>query len=161
MKNTGAGDLRPVHGSWRGDLRDVPDLLSRPMIGHTPRKLPPLGAISRFIAVLRAGQAFPHSHYIIKEIIPDVKRNFSVFYKISKIFLAGGKSRWIFRFLANLRWKPGANAPPPEKRRRACALLPAASISRPRPSRCRWCTLCRTRGTRPRCRSAPAACSGR
>ena len=50
--------------------------LSRPIIGHTPRKLPPCGAISRFIAlqtlpgVLSPLRAYP---YIIKEKSPCVK----------------------------------------------------------------------------------------
>ena len=37
---------------WHGDLRRGKDILSRPIIGHTPRKLPAGAAISRIIAVL-------------------------------------------------------------------------------------------------------------
>ena len=36
--------------------------LSRPIIGHTPRKLPPCGAISRFIAVANASGCAPDYH---------------------------------------------------------------------------------------------------
>ena len=61
--------------------------LSRPIIGHTPRKLPPLGAISRFIAVPRTGHPLPHSLYIIKENPLDVKGIFSVFDEIFQKFL--------------------------------------------------------------------------
>ena len=94
-------DIRPVILSWRSDLRDVQILLSRPMIGHTPRKLPPLGAISRFIAVLRAGSPLSHSLYIIKENPLDVKRIFSVFHEILKIFLAVPKCGKMWGFTRN------------------------------------------------------------
>ena len=71
---------------------DVQRSLSRPIIGHTPRKLPPCGAISRFIAletlpgVLSPLRAYLH---IIKEKSPCVKgiflfclQNFHLFFVV-------------------------------------------------------------------------------
>ena len=52
------------------------------MIGHTPRKLPPLGAIARFIALYTApGVQHPSHAYlnIIKEIPLFVKGDFHTF----------------------------------------------------------------------------------
>ena len=40
---------------WHSDLRCGKDFLSRPIIGHTPRKLPAQAAISRIIAVPGGG----------------------------------------------------------------------------------------------------------
>ena len=81
MKNTGANSGRYLR-SWRSDLRSVRISLSRPIIGHTPRKLPPVGAISRFIADQR-GKIRPSRAdlLIIKENPPIVKRIFSVFHE--------------------------------------------------------------------------------
>jgi hypothetical protein len=80
--------LRPVTDQWRGDIRNVQIYLSRPIIGHTPRKLPRFRAISRFIAV--SARSFSRADsLIIKENPLDVKRIFSVFYKIFKKFLEG------------------------------------------------------------------------
>ena len=116
-------------------------------------------AISRFIAVLaRHSSALHASFIIIKENLANVKPIFSVFYENMKIFLEG----WIFfQFFRNFGGKPPVSSPfgPPKKRGGA---LPSSLfvLNKPRPSRCRWCTSCRTRGRCPRCRSAPGACSG-
>ena len=62
----------------------VKDILSRPIIGHTPRKLPALAAISRIIAVLALGttHGFPCASFIIILDNPEnVKYFFSLFYK--------------------------------------------------------------------------------
>ena len=116
-------------------------------------------AISRFIAVL-AGRnaALCASLIIIKENLPDVKPIFSVFYEIMKIFLAARNFSQIFRNSADNRPVFGSRRPP----KKGGGALPSSLfvVNRPRPSRCRWCTSCRTRGRRPRCRSAPGACSG-
>ena len=161
MKNTGTKQAGTPFMAWRSTRRT--ELLSRPIIGHTPRKLPRLRAISRFIAVLCAGLAPPHSPFIIKENVPDVKRIFSVFYKIPKIFLAtkntnvcGGKTP---SSVVSLRTSVLRQFSLP-KTGRAHALPAGILLNKPHPSKYRWCTSCRTRGTRPRCRSGPAACSG-
>ena len=116
-------------------------------------------AISRFIAVL-AGRnaALCASLIIIKENLPDVKPIFSVFYEIMKIFLAAWNFSQIFRNSADNRPVFGSRRPP--KTGGGSPLLLYPLFNKPRPSRCRWCTSCRTRGRRPRCRSAPGACSG-
>ena len=51
MKKTGTWPVL-VHGAA---IYAASGFLSRPIIGHTPRKLPPCGAISRFIAVSAGG----------------------------------------------------------------------------------------------------------
>ena len=68
----------------------VKDILSRPIIGHTPRKLPALAAISRIIAVLALGttHGFPCASFIIILDNPEnVKYFFSLFYKNFSLFL--------------------------------------------------------------------------
>ena len=76
------------------------DILSRPIIGHTPRKLPALAAISRIIAVL-ARAAYPGtpaaSLIIILDVSQNVKYFFSVFYKNIISFLLQANTRgWRF-----------------------------------------------------------------
>ncbi len=76
---------RYQHGA--GDLRNIQIPLSRPIIGHTPRKLPPCGAISRFIAVSRWAYFSRADFSILKEMFPNVKRIFSLFYEKFQNFL--------------------------------------------------------------------------
>ena len=52
IRNTGTNSGRCHSGT--AIYAGVEVLLSRPIIGHTPRKLPPCGAISRFIAFVNA-----------------------------------------------------------------------------------------------------------
>lgn len=86
MKKTGT-----VAGTCPMVWRSTPHtgLLSRPIIGHTPRKLPPCGAISRFIAVSARGKASTtRDLIIISDIQRNVKTFFSVFHSFFEIFLA-------------------------------------------------------------------------
>ena len=67
---------------------DVQRSLSRPIIGHTPRKLPPCGAISRFIAVANAsGCAAPFARVPTynKGKIPLCQGDFSILF--TKFFI--------------------------------------------------------------------------
>jgi hypothetical protein len=68
---------------WRGDLRRKKSTLSRPIIGHTPRKLPPFGAISRIIAVAWGHNNPNTSSFIIQDSLLFVNRFFYVFYELS------------------------------------------------------------------------------
>ena len=113
---------------------------------------------------------------IIKEKSPVVKGIFSVFHEIFRTFSAVPhryqKIAVLSAVFQGFRVKQLLFAPIlcqiaiAGRRNNSGGLLlsrsgRADSFNKPRPSRCRWCTSCRTRGTRPRCRSAPAACSGR
>ncbi len=94
---------------------------------------------------------------IIKENFLDVKRILSVFYKIFQIFLAMD----ICHFSRDIA---GVIRPRPLKkfRQKGERLSPLPrKINMQRPSKYRWCTSCRTQGTRPQCRSGSAACSGK
>ena len=72
---------RPVF-TVPGDIRRVQHSLSRPIVGHTPRKLPPFGAISRIIADCALADA-PLSY----NTRPCVSRGFSKkFWRISGAF---------------------------------------------------------------------------
>jgi hypothetical protein len=84
--------ITPAHENWptfagrfalRGDIRRGKFLLSRPMTGHTLRKLPCLHAISRFIAVRTQASPAARSH-IILHTRQNVKNFFGVFDKILK-----------------------------------------------------------------------------
>ena len=118
--------------------------LSRPIIGHTPRKLPPCGAISRFIAVFAAGFLSRADFLILQHDLRNVKRFFSVFYN----FFGGFSVDWCCLF------DRAATGRLQKRAYRWHALFPVIIISKRRPNRYRWCTSCRTQGTRPRCRTA-------
>ena len=174
MKNTGAGDLRPVHGSWRGDLRNVQIFSAARLSDILPG--------SYLVSEQSPGSSqccgqvfpFPHSLYIIKENSPAVKRNFSVFHENMQIFLAGRKCWKIRRFSTDF-----ATFSPQRRNRRHIQLRaghdfsgqkkggesplspPQFTISTQRPSKYPWYTSCRTQGIRPQCRSGPEAYSGR
>ena len=76
---------------------DVQRSLSRPIIGHTPRKLPPCGAISRFIAVANASGCvapFTRVPTYNKGKIPLCQGDFSILStKFSLIFCSFRPSR--------------------------------------------------------------------
>ena len=84
---------------WHGDLRSAQGLLSRPIIGHTPQKLPGKGpqspASSQFRVCSARSTAPNASSFIIQDLLPNVKHYFSVFYKISEKFL-DALTRWLF-----------------------------------------------------------------
>jgi len=74
---------------WRSDLRNVQMFLSRPIIGHTPRKLPdsrPQSPGSSQFARFWAQNARKARFIIIKEIPLDVKRDFLLFLKFFQKF---------------------------------------------------------------------------
>ena len=165
MKNTGVSQ-RPVSKHGAAIYATYRFLLSRPIFGHTPRKLPRMRAISRFIAVSRAGHAIPSRglNYNKRKLFScqeDFRYFFDFFFKSAKSLEDASR-------LGSFR----QNSPDPckirQKEESPEALLFSLyliiynkeSLNRPRPSRCRWCTFCRRWGTHPRCRSAPAACSG-
>lgn len=77
MKKTGT-----VAGTCPMVWRSTPHtgLLSRPIIGHTPRKLPPCGAISRFIAVSARGKASTTWTRLSYRIFSGMSRPFSLFF---------------------------------------------------------------------------------
>lgn len=79
--------------------------LSRPIIGHTPRKLPPCGAISRFIAVANAsGCAAPFARVPTynKGKIPLCQGDFSILStKFSLIFVAFAHHATVFTVPTN------------------------------------------------------------
>ena len=66
---------------WHGDLRRGKDILSRPIIGHTPRKLPAGAAISRIIAVLPG--SLPSASF---NNIPYIRRLVKGFLCFLKVF---------------------------------------------------------------------------
>jgi len=76
-------DARPTPSPARGDIRSVKQRqFSRPMTGHTPRKLPSFNAISRIIAVRSADFAYTRSI-----MIPFIARFVNIFFqKNSQIF---------------------------------------------------------------------------
>ena len=121
-----------------------------------------------------AGQIFPFhaSFIIILEFPPDVKRKFLIFSDFQRNFRCRPGRRSSGCFGRSLLPPPGGKTRPvltadggpalrPALLFRVCFPLSGRRLSRLRPSRCRWCTSSRTQGTRPRCRSAPGACSGR
>ena len=77
MKKTGT-----VAGTCPMVWRSTPHtgLLSRPIIGHTPRKLPPCGAISRFIAVSARRKASTTRTGLSYRIFSGMSRPFSLFF---------------------------------------------------------------------------------
>ena len=82
IRNTGANSGRCHSGT--AIYAGVEILLSRPILGHTPRKLPPCGAISRFIAFVNApGCAAPVARVPVynKGEIPFCQGDFSDFSK--------------------------------------------------------------------------------
>ena len=79
--------------SLRSDIRHtLRKQFSRPMTGHTPRKLPPFDAISRIIAV--HAQFSPTRAQIIYQVLPLLSREFSLFCKNFFVFFCAGSTKF-------------------------------------------------------------------
>ena len=124
-------------------------LLSRPIIGHTPRKLPPCGAISRFIAV-SAGRSSPTTRTRLSyRIFCRMSRLFSLFFIIflKKVWIRQGShgNGGIFpdrRFFCvppsasaqrRQEKRPGLSKPGHSIRHRFISVFPCTAGSPPRP----------------------------
>ena len=93
IRNTGTNSGRCHSGT--AIYAGVEVLLSRPILGHTPRKLPPCGAISRFIAFVNApGCVALRARvpaYNNREI-PICQGDFSIISKFFAIFVRTAKN---------------------------------------------------------------------